>query len=69
MPSRRIDDEVRGNSSAEPGKGSADRDYASADDSASSIVSSEEDAQDGVKGIEAVSRTWTQGGLVAAYLG
>ena len=50
---------------------------ASSGNSASTIVSdgddrssfSSKDAQQGVKGIEAISQTWTQWSLIAAYLG
>lgn len=34
-----------------------------------SSLSSDDDAQAGVKNIEAISQTWTKGALVSAYIG
>ena len=57
---------------AETGEPSASRDvktstYVSDEDDQSSLSSS--DTQQGVKGIEAISQTWTQWSLIAAYIG
>lgn len=56
-------------SSAHPGHGpeSANHDYADDDDDASS--SGSDGAQTGMKGIEAISQTWTRWSLIVAYLG
>ena len=46
-----------------------DGDQTAPDDACSQSSMTSDDTQNGVKGIEAVSQTWTKWSLVVAYLG
>ena len=65
-----MDDDEAGGSSAHHGKSPASaNDHDCGNDAASSSSFVSDDAQTGVKGIEAISQTWTQSSLITAYLG
>ena len=56
-------------SSAEAASGKPDKDRSLVQEDDHSSLSSEDDAQVGVKNIEIVSQTWSKWALVSAYIG